>query len=295
MATTNLNTLIRAAARKLKDERTSPASSDDTGHVYSSALLTEYANRAVRDFLRDSFKALGKDRFAELFPEYIKQSGVLTLASGLAAKPSDAFLVIDLFVSDLSLKFDPLGESKVAQVQVSDAGLDNASATHPKFWDEDGSIKTLGVTSGSVIARYISIHPDLSVITTATSAGTVYTTAANLSYTAATKLLIIDGELHIFDTNIPTNQVIQLWTSTTVYTGRVSSYHITIGGDAEVYLDGENLPASDIVPSNLLGIAISGSGPNPNDIKLKEYWHGEILERMVQMGEADAVRISSVQ
>ena len=244
---------------------------------------------------RKSFKTIGKDAFVKLFPEYVKESGTLVLSGGKVAKPTDAFLVIDLMMTDLSLYFDPLDEKKIAQVKVSDAGLDNASATHPKFWDDNGYINTLGVTSGNVTARYITTPPDLSVITAAANSGTAYTTAANLTYTASTRLITDTGGLHIFDTNIPTNQVILFWTASTVYSGRVSSYHSTVGGDMQIYLSGENLPASDIVAPNLLGFAITGSGPDSNDLTLNPLWHGEIIERMAAMGEKDSVRISSTQ
>jgi hypothetical protein len=290
--TTYLNNLILATARKLKDERTSAASSDDTGHVYSSALLTEYANRAVRNYLAAELNSLGIKAFARKYPEYVKQSSALSLSSGSVAKPADALFVFDLVLSDLSLRFDPISQENVAQALAGEAGLGAPSATHPGFYEESGNIKTLGVTSGTVLARYISVHPDLAVITTATSVGIIYTTAANLTWTAATKLLTVDGELHLFDTIDPTNQIIQFWKSGVVYTGRVSSYHITIGGDAEVYVQGEALPASDITPSSLLGLAISGHGPEADDLKLNEHWHGEILERMVQMGQADAERLT---
>jgi hypothetical protein len=289
MATVVLDSLILAAARKLKDQRTSAGPGDDTGHVYNSALLTEYANRAVRDFLKDAYKTLGRDGFPELFPEYIKQSGTLTLSSGAVAKPADAFFIVDLVVSDLSLKFDPLPQSKVPQVQVGDAGLDNASATHPKFWEEAGYIKTLGVTTGNVIARYIKKHSDLVVVTDAVGNGIIYTTAANLTWTAATKLLTIASTTGLLDSG-DLNKLILFRTSTVVYVGRISAVS-EAGGSTLVTLTGDGLPAGNISPSNIVEFVISDLWPDDSDLVLNQNWHGEILDRMVGMGEQDAERL----
>ena len=289
MATSNLNSLILATARKLKDARTNPSSVGDTGRVYSSAVLTDYANRAVRDFLRDALKSLGPKLFAETFPEYIKTSSTLTLAAGSVAKPTDALFVIGLMKSDLTLNFEPVKAEELASVLTGAAGLLNASATQPLFYDEAGNIKTLGVTTGDVIARYIRVHPDLTVITTAVGNGTIYTTAANITWTAATKLLTIDDDP--FFSGDQTNRLIMFRTATIVYVGRIQSQTVDLSANTLVTIDGDGLPAGNISAPNIIEMVVSGLWPDGSDLKLNAIWYGEIVERMTAMAEADAVRI----
>jgi len=288
MATTKKNSLILAAARKIKDERTSAGTSSDTGAKYSSALWSEYADRAVRDFLTDQLVTLGKEEFARKFPEYIKTSTTLTLSSGSVAKPSDCWFVIDLSKSDLSLKFEPLEPDEVGSVLVGEAGLDNATASRPKFYEEGANIKTLGLTSGDVIARYIRTQPDITVLTATAGNGTIYATAANLTWTAATQLLTIDA-VSILDSD-DLNRLIMFRTATVVYVGRISAVS-EAGGDTLVTIAGDGLPAGNISPSNIIEFVVSDLWPEDTDLKLNDNWFGQIIDRMVAMAEADAVRL----
>lgn len=290
MATTALNSLIIAASRKLHDARTDASSVGDTGRVYSSAMLTDYANRSVRDFLRDSLKMLGPKVFAETFPEYVKTSAALTLSSGSVAKPTDALFILGLMKSDLSLNFEPVKAEELASVLTGGAGLLNASATQPLFYDEGLYIKTLGVTTGDVYARYIRTHPDLTPITGVSGNGKFYTTTANMTYAAAIKELSFSVALSGLFTSADAGKPIMFRTAAVCYSGHIVNVTI-VGADTGtvLYLAGDGLPAVDL--TTIADLIVTDVGPIDSDLKLNQLWLGDIIDRMVAMGEGDAVRI----
>ena len=289
MATTKKNSIILVAARRLKDARTSAGSSSDTGAVYTSAILSDYCDRAVREFLKEKLLTLGKEEFARQFPEYIKTSTTLTLAAGSVAKPSDCWFVLDLHKTDLSVKFEPLEPDEVGSVLTSDAGLDNASATHPKFYEEGSNIKTLGVTTGDVYARYIRTQPDITILTAAAGNGTIYTTSANLIWTAATNLLTI-AAISILDSD-DINRLIMFRTATIVYVGRITAVSETGGTTTLVTITGDGLPAGNLTAPNIVEFVVSDLWPEDTDLDLNDNHFGEIIDQMVQFAEEDAIRI----
>jgi hypothetical protein len=254
--------------------------------------LTDCANRAVRDFLRDALKSLGPKVFAETFPEYIKTSSTLTLTAGSVAKPTDALFILGLMKSDLSLNFEPVKAEELASVLTGGAGLLNASATQPLFYDEAGFIKTLGVTTGDVIARYIRTHADLTVITTAAGDSMIYTTAANITWTAATRLLTIttDSDLSLTGDE---GKPVMFRTASAVYLSRLASTSLlTTPNRTLLVLDADGyISQDDIGAPSVIEVVMCGAWPDGSDLKLNAMWYGEIIERMTAMAEADAVRI----
>jgi len=293
MATTKLNSVIVAVARKLQDERTDASASSDTGTVYHSVLLTEYANRAVRDLLREKFLALGKEGFAGLLPEYIVESAALTLDAGSVAKPVGAWFVLDLYKSDKTIKFEPLEPDEVGSVLTSEAGLDNATASRPKFYEEGSNIKTLGLTSGNVIARYIKAHQDLTVITGASGDGKSSSDTA--AYTATTKTW--DADIYnTFAVAADAGKPMMFRTASVVYFGTIVSVTNVAPDEGDplghcyIVLEGDGLPSGNV--ASIVESMIADMGPLDSDLKLNENWLGEIIDRMVAMGEADAERLT---
>src|SRR3990167_1771527 len=190
MATVVMNDLILKAARKVQEYRTSAAIAGDLATFrFTSADWTDYINRAVREYLKEKMEQLGIEGFRMLYPEYEKESGILTVAAGAVAKPSDALVILNLEKSDATIFYDLLPKNRIAGVQAGRETEIVPSVTKPVFWEEDGFIKTLGLTTGNVIARYIKTHTDVLPITSAAGDG-VHSTIAG-QYTAATQVLAI--------------------------------------------------------------------------------------------------------
>jgi len=223
----------------------------------------------------------------------VKVSGALTLSSGVVAKPADAWFILDVYTEAGTYRFDELNARKRGQVIVADGGLDNASATHPKFFDEAGNINTLGITSGNIKARYVRLQPDLTVSVVAAGNGTIYATAANLTWAAATKLLTVTGANTLFSIS-PVNKIIMFRTSSVVYIGRIASYDQS-ASDCVLTLTSDGLPAGNINPSSIIELVVSDLWPDDADLVLDVMWHGDVIEKMTAMGEQDAVRISTIQ
>lgn len=286
MATTKFNANIIEAARRLKSARTSAGPSEDSTKKYSSALLTQYENRAVRDLLKELYEALGDKGFGDVVPEYIATSPALTLASGIVAKPADAWHITDLLKSDRTVKFHKIPSLEVENVRSGQDGLIVPSATRPVFWEEGPNIYTLGLTTGDVIARYVKTHQDITVITDAAGNGTIYTTAANLTWTAATKTVAI-AAISIFS-SADVNKLLIFRTSSIVYIGTIQSVTEVGGTTTNLVLSGDGLPAGNIAAPNIIELVMSDVGPGATDLKLADNHFGNIIDRMVAFGLADA-------
>jgi hypothetical protein len=286
MATSVLNSLILKASRMVQEMRTSAAATDDTDRRWKSENWTDYVNRALRDYLQEKLQELGLKEFMKMYPEYVKPSGVLTLVSGSVAKPTDALIVVDLVKSDLSVYFERLDPTEVESVRTGANPLYVPSATAPVFWEEDGKIKTLGQISGNVIAKYIATPIDLVVITAAAGNGKRNTFSGQ--YTHATRLL--QGTMNVPFAAGDENRKIMFYDNSAgkVYYGRIAS----VKDSDEVYVDevvpgAGGLPAADIAAGNVTMIMMEQvSDP---DIALKNFWHGELLNRIIQYAMADSL------
>jgi hypothetical protein len=285
MATTRFNSNILAAARRLKDERSSASPTDDTGHVFSSALLSEYENRSVRDVLKKVYDDLGEKAFGNVFPEYMLTSGALNLSAGALVKPADCWHVVDLVKSDLSVKFHKLKSSEIEDVRAAQNGVIVPSATRPVFWEEAASIYTLGLVNATVIARYIKTHPDLVVSTDAVGNGKIHTTAADLDWHASTKVLEVAGTTtFVIDADV--GKMIIFRTAAVVYVGRIASVSAPTTA-TEITVSGDALPAGNIHPSDIIEVLVSDLWPDGTDLLLNPNWYGAIIDSMVAFGLED--------
>lgn len=280
MATTRFNSLILESARRLKDERTDPSSGGDTGRKYNSALLTQYANRAIRDFLVETYKQIGEDLFVGLFPELVRESGALSLTSGVVAKPTDAWFVFDLIKSDDTVRFEKIPQEKIFSIRAGKAGLYNASATHPKFFEEEGNIKTLGVTTGDVKARYIKTHQDIAVNINTTPGGN-YLSSGTPTYTAATKTLAGGTMAAVYAATDEGKFITFKSSDNDIWIAKIKTFVSTTW----VILEGDGLPAAD---KSVTQVHIPPFTNGTDDLILNQNWYGEIIARMVAMGLQDA-------
>lgn len=281
MATTTLNTLILQASRMVQEARTDAGVGGDTGMRYTSANWTDYVNKALRDFLADKVVTLGVEKFALMFSEYVKTSGVLTVASGVVAKPSDALWVMAVAKSDYTLWYDRVAEEDVVSVQTGRNAMITPSASRPVFWESDGNINTLGLTSGNIVCRYIVTPTALSVITSAAGSGKKNT--ANGQYTAATRLL--QATMNSGFASGDENRTVMFWdnAASKVYFGQIAS----VKDADEVYLTGDGLPAANIAAGSVT-IVLMEQLRDP-DVKLLPLWHGELLQRIVKYALSDAI------
>lgn len=280
MATTKFNNILLAGARRLKDARTDPTPNGDANARYTSVQLTEYANRSVRDYLVAKLVELGPDGFADKYPEYIKTSGVLTLAAGAVAKPADAIVVADLMLSDLSKTFSRIAQGRVANVKVGKDALIIPSATKPVFWEEGSNVNTLGILAGNVIARYIVTHQDILPSTAPVGNGNF--NSASGGWVAATRTL--SAPMNVAFVVGDVNKNVMFRSATVTYSGKIDSRTTP----SDVVLSGYNLPAVDIAAPGVVQVIVSDQGPDPADLLLNDNWHSEIINRIVQYGLADA-------
>lgn len=283
MATTKLNKVILAAARRLKDGR---VYATDAGKRFSSAVLTGYANDAVRQFVLDMYNTLGEEeRFEEMFPELVKTSGVLVLAGGAVAMPSDALYMTDLSTENYAVRFTKLSQDLVDMVRAGRDKLIVPIASKPVFWQEGNSIKTLGVTSGNVIGRYIIMPTDVSPIVGVAGAGNKNT--ATGSYVAATRTLTVTMTSALSAVN-DVNKIVVLYSTgtTSVYVGRISSVTTVGPANAVMVLDGDGLPQVNLT-ANVSVVLIVDYEAFQSDIVLKEIWLPQIVDRMVALGGKD--------
>jgi hypothetical protein len=281
MATTILNSLIIQASRMIQEYRTDAGTGGDSNKRFKSSNWTDYTNRALRDLLRDKLAQLGSKQFAEQFAEYIKTSGVLTVVSGSVSKPSDALWVLEVAKSDLSIWYDRVPEEEVMSVKTGRNMMIVPTSTKPVFWEENGSINTLGLTAGNIVARYIEAPSALAVITSAAGNGKKNT--ANGQYTAATKLL--QATMSTGFAAGDENRVVMFYDNAAgkVYYGTIAS----VKDADEVYLSGDGLPAANIAAGSVTIVLMEQL--QDADVKLKSIWHGELLERIVKYALADTI------
>jgi len=287
MATTRFNNLILKLSRLVKEARTDPSTAGDTAKQrFKSALLVDYVNRAMKVFVQEMLQALGPNKFSETFPEMVKTSTTLTLSGGSVTLPTDAWIVTDLDKSDYSLRFFSLRQEEVQMVRGGAHKLIVPSATKPVFWQEQDKLYTLGLTSGDVKARYIVSPQDIAIIMTASGAGTQYQTSANLTWTAATKLLTVNADIDAAATWV--NKVCTFRTATNVYIGRITAAAQALAPDiATITLDGPALPAGDIGAGLILDLMIPDDLPDQTDLILDPVHDDAILSRAYQLALND--------
>lgn len=287
MATTNLNAIILAAARKLKDQRSSAGAGDDSGKRYVSALLTEYANRAVRDLIRELFEVY-RERIGDVLPEYMKTSGTLSLTNGVVTPPPDLWYAMDLVKSDRTVKFHKLESEQVETVWSGQDKLIVPSATRPVFWQEAQKLYTLGLTNDNVIVRYLRAHLDIGVVTTTLGVGKYLASGAFIYNSAGALGKIVYPDNGVMSVNFAAGDIGK-WVSLFiggfgVALARITNTFASVPS-VGIVIEGDGLPSGT---SGVTQILMSDLQPDGNDLILSPQWHGEIINRVVQFGVADA-------
>lgn len=288
MATTLFNSNIIEFASRMKDARTSAAIAGDTSANggptrYTSAQCARYENRSIRDLLLEWFQKLGPDHFEELFPEYVKTGSAITLVAGVVAKPVDAFIVLDLKKSDGTVKFRRLEQKLVQDVIMNTDGLIVPSPTSPVFYEENGNIVALGITSGNVIPRYIVTHQDIAVSTVSAGNGKIKTGGGTL-YTQATQTIGICTMNVPFAAGDENKRIMFVDTSagTVVYYARIAS----VISATSVSIYGDGLPPGDLFAATIPTVIVADN--DITDLTLNQYWFGEVIERMIKFAMEDA-------
>lgn len=284
MPTINFNNNVLAAARRLKDARTGPTSIDDTGKRFSSALLSEYENRAVRDMIRANYQQL-QNKIATLFPEYMKISASTNLIAGTSYAsipiPSDCWYATDVSYANYSGKFYRVPQDRIETVKNGQDPLIVPSTTRPVWWQENNLICVLPASlSSAIIIRYLKVHQDIQPIIGMNAAGD-YLTSGSPTFTLATNTLS-GGTYHNGGfTNADINKLV-IFRDTTpyVYIGQIAS----VNSANSVVLYGYGLPTgnvtvADVIKPDYLSV--------PPDLQINPSWYGEIIDRMVAFGEAD--------
>jgi len=285
VATTKFNKLIREVARRLQEPQSAHADylAGTAYDRYSVALVAGYLNDAIREEIEALFMQYG-ERFPDLVPEMTKFSGALPLNAGSLLKPSDFLFPLGMVKSDNTIIFRKI---KGINISAALAGIDpdlQGSATEPVFYDEGTYLRTLGVTGGNVVLRYVIKHLDIVVSEAAAGNGKWLT--ANGAYTSATKRLT--GAFNVAKSTADAGKDVMFRTTVKVYHNRI----LSTDPDAFSYyvLDGTDLPVADIASGDIIQCLVSDLAPQSTDLQLSENHFGRIIERAVQKGIVDARR-----
>jgi hypothetical protein len=261
--TTKFNSLLLEIFQRMKDPIISATAN---GVTYTNVLATYHLNRAIRDFLIEKINNYQR-HFPDVFPEYVKTGGSLTLSGGVVAKPTDCFSILNLYASGVD--FTKVEQYRVAQIQNGTEPITIASATKPVFWEEGSNIKTLGLTSGSVVPRYIVTHQDITP--TLGSGGGNFSTGSG-AFLTATRAIMIAMNTSFATTDV--NKTIMIRSSSAVYQGIIESFVST----SSVIIRGEAIPTGNITVADAM---VSDASPDSSDLLLNPYWYGEIIERAI--------------
>jgi len=290
MATSRFNANIIEAANRLQDARTDALASGDTNMRFTSAQLQRYQNRAVKDLVRDTFLQLGRKGFAELMPELVRESGVLTLASNEVALPSDAWHFLDLRgtgTSPNNQSFTFVDDKDVSKIR---AGRDliSPSSTRPVVFEKDGKLVTIGCgATATVQGRYIAIPDD---IVAASTSGTVGT-----SYIVGTGSTVSSSRAVNDTTNSPfvaahVGKILAALTRASNVAraiGRIQS----IASTSQAILDEKAVFVSG---TNAIDTLVIFDEFSSGDLTLADTWDGEIVKRMVEIALSEVKSSVSV-
>ena len=287
MSTTRFSENIIEASTRIQDARTDATAAGDSSPLkrYSSVQWSRYENNSLRDILLEEFTK-SADTFENKFPFYVKTGVALTPAytssTGVIARPSDVFVIIDL-QTDGGVNILRLRPDEIQDVKLGIDPINVASPTHPYYYEEQGNIITLGLTTGNIIPRYVSIHQDIAPSNASPGSGKM--NSAGGSYVASTQVLTIamtgnfvagtdeNKRIMIFDTN-----------ATKVYYGRIASIP-TIG---TAVLSGDNLPSANITGTNV-SIALVSDNDITDLTQNFDNMRDEIIKRMLVYAQMDAL------
>jgi hypothetical protein len=283
MSTTRAKSLIVNVARKLKDLRATAGADSDTGRRYTSAVLTNYLNRAIRDLIRSVYDA-DRTGFGAMLPEYVGTTTTFTI-SGLVAKQPEQWHFLELTTSDGLISFYPLLSDVMKVIGLQDR-LIRPSYSRPVFWEEAGCLFVYPTTKNgtdpwSVKGRYVKAHQNITVDTSPTDAGNWSTGTGG--YTAATKTLVITMATNFASTDV--NKRIFFRSATNVYAGMID----TKVANNTVTLRGDGLPAGDVASPGVIDAIVSSLSADTNDLPLNTEWDGELEDRMFKLALTDSV------
>ena len=283
MATTRFNANILAASRRLQQNRTQAGPAGDSGNRYTSARLSDYQNRAIRDLVRAGFEK-GADLFALRFPQMLKTSDLIAV-DGLStlAIPSSVWLIVDAWLESKKLKRIP--DHRIADVRSGVDRLIVPSATEPAYYIENGGTYFLPApATGNLYYRFVQEHTDIVVSTAASGVGNKNT--ANGTFTAATKTLTAAMTIAFASADVGKRVIFSTVNGIGGLTGvyesliysQTSATAVVLGGS------GDYLPIADETVSAVL---VSDYTPDISDIILSRYEDGAIIDLMVQYAMQD--------
>lgn len=224
--------------------------------------------------------------FGDLFPELVKTSSPLAVATGVIAKTSDMWRAIQLFNEDRTVFVDRIPDKDIADV-IAGRSLTIPTLAKPVFYEERDNIYVLPTTfSDDMYVRYVINHPDVAVITSNNGYGK-YSNSPG-TYTSATKTFAVavgeiyqNGIVSGFVAADTGKMVVVLDATPKIYFGRIAS----VTDAVTVVLQGDGLPTADIAgTANIYMIDVE----DLTDILLKEIWDTEIQDRMVKLAITDA-------
>jgi len=158
MATPRFNQNIIEASRRVQDPRTVASEADTPNHTYTAQMWQDWENLVLRQFVIEKSDATGA-AFQHLFPELIKSSNSLAIASGMVQTPPDAFRVLQVLKDDLSRIFDRGTPEELAALQT---GREIVFDGEGRFFQEGTNILLFPANlTGGVIAKYILTHTDI--------------------------------------------------------------------------------------------------------------------------------------
>lgn len=156
---------IMTAARRLHDARTAPESSADSTNRYTSDLLRQYQNTAIRDIIREQYLQF-KNKLMQILPEMVFESADITLSSGLGTLPTDCWVVLEACKSDYSVYYTKIDQD-VLKVKASRDVMLAPSASKPAFFQTGLSIQVLPTSvTGPAHAFYVRQPADVALDST---------------------------------------------------------------------------------------------------------------------------------
>ena len=202
-------------------------------------------------------------------------------ASDISTNDISAMVVdYDIWATYSATFFEKLKQKEVEDIRSGYDGLTKPSSTRPVFWEENGYIYTLGITTGNVVARYIVTHQDVTPVTSAVGNGN-WATITSGAWNAATRALTTTMNTSFAATDV--GKKIMFRSTTVTYFGIIERFVST----TSVIIRGDGLPGSDI-PGTVAEVVVSDIDPDSSDLKLNQYWCAQVINRAVTYALQDS-------
>lgn len=142
---------IITAARRLHDNRTVAESSGDGTLRYSSDLLRQYQNMAIRDLVKDLYLQHGAN-VDSVIPELVSESGDITLTNNAGNMPADGWIILEASKNDYTLYYEKI-DTNPLKVKNNRDPLIQPTASRPYFYQVGKTLQVLPVTPNLGPAR----------------------------------------------------------------------------------------------------------------------------------------------